>query len=273
MGISEAARRGLDEGRAAGHRKRQAAAEERKRRGVLVAGEKRPDGTKVLSRNEELARGIIKVRQLDDEELARHTCRNYVGTFEGVWYQHSPKLIAEMDAELLKRGADLTRGAYTKAIQRLVAMLDHTDARVAVMAVDRVMERVSGKVPDKLLSADVTPYAEAHSEIAAELARALGYELPATTPDASGAVIQGEVVDGATQGPVQRDVPAPKRKAKPARDRSRSAKRHATGAARRDTSTNSASRDAASNGARRATKRATNRKAASDEPIDISKYL
>jgi len=246
---------------------------QREANGIPLAGSKRADGTLVLSRAEELERGIITVRDLSDEELANRKCYNSAGTFDGVRYQHSPKVIAAMDAELLDRGAKLLRSGYTKSIIRLLGMVDSGDGQLAIRAIDRVMERVSGKVPDKLLSADVTPYAEAHSEIAAELARALGYELPASTPDASGAVIQGEVVDGATQGPVQRDVPAPKRKANPARDRSRSAKRHAAGDARRDTSANSAGRDATSNGARRAAKRGTNRKAASDEPIDISKYL
>lgn len=198
----------LDRGRAAGIRARRARAAEREARGIVISKQKDAHGVTQLTRNEQLKRGIIRVWQLDDEELARHQARNHAGTFEGTRTTHAPKLVAEMDAELLKRGADITRAAYTKALMRLVSMLDHADARVAVMAVDRVMERVAGKVPDKLLSADVSPFMEAHGEIAAELARAMGYQVSETpTPAVQPQVVEGEVVAPASE------AKPPKRKA------------------------------------------------------------
>lgn len=236
---------------AAGVARQKGAKAQREAAGVLRTGQRDANGVEVLSRSEELERGIISVRDLSDEELAYRKCYNASQTFTGVAYAHSPKVYAAMDAELLERGARLIRGGYTKAIVRLLGMLDSGDGNLAIRAIDRVMERVSGKVPDKLLSADVTPFAEAHSEIAAELARALGYDVPAAnaTPaaDPGATIIEGEVVS---------DDQGPKPAAATKQKRSRATK--------------------SSNPKRKRTSKQQSRPRAArpgSEPIDISKYL
>lgn len=210
MAATEAQIAALNKGRENRHAGMQMAKDLRVATGRPLAGSKRADGTVVLSRSEELERGIITVKDLSDDELAHHKCYNSAGTFTGQRYPHTARVLAAMDAELLERGASMTRAAYTNAIKRLVSIVDHPEARVALTAIDRVMERVAGKVPDKLLSADVSPFMEAHGEIAAELARAMGYEVSKPAGDSVATasatpydIVEGEVVSG-NQAEVER---------------------------------------------------------------------
>lgn len=195
MVATEAMRAALDRGRAKANRRKTFEKQERLAAGKGRTREVDSNGVAVLSRAQELERGILSVSQLDDEELAWKKCKNLNGNFDGPRFEHSPRIYQMMDLELLERGARSVRKGYVKATETLVLLLDHHDARVQIQAIDRVMERIAGKVPDKLLSADVTPHSEAQTEIAAAIAKAMGYEVTwAPGPQDSADVIEGEVV-------------------------------------------------------------------------------
>lgn len=113
-----------------------------------------------------------------------------------------------MDMELLRRGNDVIRQGFVRATEALLALLIHADPRVRVMAIDRIMERVAGKVPDKLIAADVTPHNEVGDEIAAAVAKALGYQAePITGGGDFSDVVDGEIVEDegpAPEAPVRK---------------------------------------------------------------------
>jgi hypothetical protein len=191
---------------AAGVRKARAAQAERVARGKPRARERGADGVVELSRSEQLERGIISVHDLSDEELAMKRCYSANREFNARPYPHSPKILAAMDIELLSRGNNIIRKGFVKATEALVVLLDHPEARVRVMAIDRITERVAGKVPDQLISADVTPHSQVGEEIAEAVAKALGYHAEAITSDLSD-IVDGEIVEDegpASQAPVRK---------------------------------------------------------------------
>lgn len=90
---------------------------------------------------------------MDDDELSRGQFRNLGGTFQGSNIQkYSAKTHADMKRELLKRGQSSLDGAYLKAISVLSEIADSglAEDRDRIKAALAIMERVAGKVPDRI---------------------------------------------------------------------------------------------------------------------------
>lgn len=116
---------------------------------------------RVRGRYARLLAGEIKVEDLDDEELARGQLRNQAGNFSGRPPSMIPtELVQAMRREWLSRAENKLRAALMdKGIGTLVELAgsDRIDPAVRLRAADKLMERVMGKVPDKVQFAAEDP--------------------------------------------------------------------------------------------------------------------
>lgn len=105
--------------------------------------------------------GEIKVEDLDDEEVARGQLRNEAGTFAGRPPTVVPaELVQAMRREWLSRAEDKLRNALLeKGIGTLTELAgsDRVDPAVRLRAATALIERVMGKVPDKIQLAAEDP--------------------------------------------------------------------------------------------------------------------
>lgn len=100
-----------------------------------------------------LVSGEISVEDLDDEELARGMCRDKSGGFRGRPTKMVPRVIHErMQAELIKRGNLQFQEAFSGAIKAMADIAKDKKAKDAdrIKAAQYVIERIAGKVPDKV---------------------------------------------------------------------------------------------------------------------------
>ena len=114
---------------------------------------------RLRGRYAELAAGVIKIEELDDEEVARGQLKSSDGTFRGRPPDWVPKeLVQRMRKEWLSRAEGRLRDALLeKGIGTLVELAgnDQVDPNVRLRAADKIIERMMGKVPDKVqLSAE-----------------------------------------------------------------------------------------------------------------------
>ena len=102
--------------------------------------------------------GKITVKDMDDEELSRMRCRDRAGGFSGGTPSWPAHLARQMQRELIRRGGDEFSGAYLLAIKTLKDIAKDPSEKAAdrVKAAVTIIERVSGKVPEKVLHADGT---------------------------------------------------------------------------------------------------------------------
>lgn len=105
--------------------------------------------------------GKIKVEDLDDEEVARGQLRNAAGGFSGRPPTVVPaELVQAMRREWLSRAEEKLRNALLeKGIGTLTELAgsDRIDPAVRLRAATVLMERVMGKVPDKIQLAAEDP--------------------------------------------------------------------------------------------------------------------
>ena len=122
--------------------------------------ENRPGGETVVrgmeatGRMAKLIAGEISVRDLDDEELARGQFRNADGTFGGRPSVVIPReMLQEMVRRLLERGDELWRTGFNMAIATHLEICSdlNVDPRTRLAAAQYIIERVSGKTPDRVL--------------------------------------------------------------------------------------------------------------------------
>lgn len=120
-----------------------------------------------------LLSGELSVEDLDAEELAKGRVRCVDGTFRGRPRAEVPRAIYEaMQREILKRGEALWRESYEAAIMALVRVATDPNPMVKdgdrVTAAKYIVERVAGKVPDKLIVADADPWQQIIDDIIVE---------------------------------------------------------------------------------------------------------
>ena len=101
-----------------------------------------------------LLQGVLKVEDLDDEELAQGRLKASDGTFRGRPPRVVPaELVQAMRREWLSRAESKLREALMqKGIGTLVELAGDTniDPAVRLRAADKIIERTMGKVPDKV---------------------------------------------------------------------------------------------------------------------------
>jgi hypothetical protein len=119
------------------------------------------DGQKIDIYDEDrlIAEAILNLDEWDNEELIRGYRRNRNGKF-GVAPKYIPREIQqEAFRRLVARGERTLKGAYVKSIQELVDLAQNAGSeKVKLDAIKTVIERVSGKVPDKVLVAREEPW-------------------------------------------------------------------------------------------------------------------
>lgn len=101
-----------------------------------------------------LLNGVIKVEDLDDDELARGQLKASDGTFRGRAPKVVPtELVQAMRREWLGRAeAKLREALMDHGIGTLVELAKNKniDESVRLRAADKIIERTMGKVPDKI---------------------------------------------------------------------------------------------------------------------------
>ena len=108
---------------------------------------------RVSGRMAQLLNGEISVADLDDEELARGRCRDMNGGFSG----RTPRIVPremqqEMVRRLLQRGEEMFRESYIDALRVLREIMTdpNNSASDRLKALNMVVERTAGKVPDRI---------------------------------------------------------------------------------------------------------------------------
>lgn len=131
---SPANRAALDAGRA-------------KRNATLAARKKEPRATK--SRHQMLLDGELKVSELDPDELQHFRGRDIDGEFKGRIRPIPTKLAAQIRQRLLNQMQGSIEGFLPTAVAILQEIAESSDQDSArVKAVDLILQRGAGKVPD-----------------------------------------------------------------------------------------------------------------------------
>lgn len=122
----------------------------RARKAAARAAAQEEDRTTAGERYAMLMDGRLKVEDLDDDELAKARLRSADGTFNGRGKKLPPHIVTQMQAESLKRAQAMFAGAAPAAVKRLLEIAADPDTKDsdAIRALQLVMERSMGKVPD-----------------------------------------------------------------------------------------------------------------------------
>jgi hypothetical protein len=115
-------------------------------------GTRRPGSEVRNERWRAFLEGEITVEDMDDEEIARAQFRAADGTFRGRPPKTVPRNFAQqVSRELLKRGDSRFRRLYFEAIEVLAEIArDGEKDGDRVRAANILLERVAGKVPEKV---------------------------------------------------------------------------------------------------------------------------
>lgn len=127
-----------------------------------------------------LISGELKVEDLDDEELARGYPKDRGGKFRGRPPKMIPKELHDrMTRELLRRGQDMFRMEYQTAIEAMAKIAADPTEKSAdrIKAAQYIIERVAGKVPDKVEIAAADPWQQIIDRIVVD-GKGDGEELP-----------------------------------------------------------------------------------------------
>lgn len=123
---------------------------------------------RVRGRTAQLLAGELDVADLDEEELARGYCKDKNGKFSGRPPMVVPRELHDRcRKELLKRGDDLFASSYVEAIQTManIALDPRAEHKDRIRAAQYVIERVAGKVPDKVVLSAADPWQQIIDEI------------------------------------------------------------------------------------------------------------
>lgn len=116
---------------------------------------------RVRGRTAMLISGELDVADLDDEELARGRCKDKNGRFTGKPPLVVPRSLHDrMRKELLLRGDKLFAENYTEAVRVManIAMDPRAENKDRIKAAQYVIERIAGKVPDKVELSAADPW-------------------------------------------------------------------------------------------------------------------
>lgn len=125
-----------------------------------------------------VAEGILDLADWDTEELIRGYRRNRNGKF-GAPPKYIPREVQEAAFRaLVRRGDRRLKAAYYKAIEELVEIAHNGGSeKVKLDAIKELMNRVVGKVPDKMLVARDEPWEDVLAESLVPLGEALPLDL------------------------------------------------------------------------------------------------
>lgn len=113
------------------------------------------------------------VRQLSPEELARGQLKNEEGKFIGAPPKWVPRVFMQAcTSEILRRGRELYTESYVDAIKVMLslAMGEDNEGAVRLRAAQFVIERIEGKVPDKVIVESRDSFDVRREELEAALA-------------------------------------------------------------------------------------------------------
>lgn len=141
------------------------------------------------------------VKRLSPEELARGDMKNVNGGFSGPRMKWIPaEFHRACVKELLLRGNTMWKENYLFAIETMtsIALDDNVDASNRIKAATFVIERIEGKVPERVEVRAGEPWQEILGGIVADLPP---YEAVAVRkfPDVDATVVKEEVEDGEDQ--------------------------------------------------------------------------
>jgi len=125
-----------------------------------------------------VAEQILDLDEWDNEELIRGYRRNRNGKF-GVAPKYIPREIQqEAFRRLVARGDRTLKKAYLKSIEQLVELVQSADSeKVRLDAIKTLMERVVGKVADKVLVSHEEPWEGILADSIVPLSEAIPLEL------------------------------------------------------------------------------------------------
>lgn len=138
----------------------------------------------VAGRTAALLSGELDVADLDEEELARGYCKDKNGRFSGRPPMVVPRELHDrMRRELLKRGDDLFAESFVEAVRTManIALDTRAEDKDRIKAAQYVIERVAGKVPEKVELSAADPWQSIIDKIVVD-------DTPQTV------VVEGEVV-------------------------------------------------------------------------------
>lgn len=123
-----------------------------------------------MSASERWARlldGTLTVADLDEEELARMKVKGKDGTFNGPGRAVPSHLAQAMQKEGIKRATEMFRTAAPRAVKRLLEIADDPDTKDAdaIRALDIVMNRGLGKMPETVLIEERSKFEDNQSSV------------------------------------------------------------------------------------------------------------
>jgi hypothetical protein len=126
-----------------------------------IAREARQAGE--LSRWELYKAGLLKVSDADDDEVSAGRFKDLGGGFGGRAPNMTGKQYNEWHQELLKRGRSKLNSMYMVALNAVseIASSGISEDRDRLKASSMIMDRVSGKVPDRIEVGPVDAFADA----------------------------------------------------------------------------------------------------------------
>lgn len=120
----------------------------------------------VLSPLERYRAGDYPVWAWDDEEVVKGRPANIGGGFDGPGPSLTARQSAEIKRELLKRGQSRIDSLYVKAIEALADIAENGENEGArAKAADLLIQRVAGKVPDRIEIRSSDPWQDILDEI------------------------------------------------------------------------------------------------------------
>ena len=137
-----------------------------KRAKAFEDGHKRGDESQ-KERWARLLDGSLTVAELTDEEIARNRVYGHGKQFAGTAPRLPSHLVAAFKNESLKRANDEFRRAVPGAIKRLMEIVESPDTKDndAINAINKILERGLGKVPDKVVVEGMGAWADAVSSV------------------------------------------------------------------------------------------------------------
>lgn len=175
-------------------REREAAVKARREESLLRAQETRRQRGAVsraaraageVSRLDKYRAGEYPCHEWEDEEVAKGRPKNLDGSFTGTYPNLTGRQHAEIKRELLKRGQRKMDGLFDVALDALSSIAQYGESEAArVKAADLLVQRVAGKVPDKVEIKSSDPWQDILDEIMDDdVLQRMGVDMPATSED------------------------------------------------------------------------------------------
>lgn len=127
-----------------------------------------PSNREKLSRLQKVEMGMIPVRELTDEEIARFQVKQDDGTFSKTTPALSARIIAEMRQEFFNRADEFARVNTMDMLKemRKIAMSPVAEDKDKIQAIQWMTERVLGKTPEVVLTSKLdSPFEQMMTEI------------------------------------------------------------------------------------------------------------